>query len=216
MQSTKNMKANIFIAFLATALLASSCKFQFDDKEERTPSKDPIHKLLTGNNSKGKTWRPTGGPYELGVGPKSTLTPDYFDFPYGVDTDPYVYGMLQNRFTFSVDNKFVPKNTTTTAHWAYANRYFGLNQEQFIDAAVDDPNLKPATFILKDEHTGIGTGYTVEITGGSYIGRFDKRHKYQIMTITEDTLKLRHLLSDDAYADPSLDELAWYSTYVRE
>ena len=206
------MKKKVILAFLATALLATSCKYKFDDEEEQKP-KDAVLQKLAGRTAAGKTWTPVGGPYQVGVGSPTNFIPDYFNFPEGVTgSDAWVNGTLQNSYTFvTPGSKFIPKNNQVTAHWAFANKYFGLNQEQYLDAVVSDPNHKQTTFKLVNENNGIGTGYTIEITGGSYIGRAaEGQRKYQIMSITEDTLKLRNLFQEL----PETYESAWYSTYV--
>lgn len=211
------MKSNkIIIPILAMILLCSSCTFKFDDNETPKPTDDKVYKLLTGNDiEKGKTWRLSSDSGMNGIGSKDSLVYNVYTYPNMRLYIAWKYGVLQNTYTFiAQNNQYVPKNQFVSVNYAYANEYFDAAQPQYADTALFDPNHKQAPFILRDEHNGIGTGYTLEITNGSYIGRFDKRNKYQILSIATDTLRLRHLYSDDPMLDPSEDPVAMYNTYV--
>jgi hypothetical protein len=202
----------IIITFLATAMLATSCKFKYQDDEEQKP-KDAVLTKLAGKGIHGKTWKALGGPKQMGLGSPSTLVPDYWNWPDGLTGEAFENGILQNSYTFTLTGQFKPKNTTVTAHWAHANNYFGYNQTQFEDVALVDPNHKQATYKLTNLNNGIGTGYVIEISNGSYMGWFDKAHTYQILSISDDTLRLRNLFKE--YIDES-EEVARYTTYVAE
>ncbi len=57
---------------------------------------------------------------------------------------------------------------------------------------------------------------SIEITNGSYIGYFEKRYKYHIVSIDENTMYLAHLYNDDAEGDPAKDANARYFTYHKK
>jgi hypothetical protein len=180
---------------------------------------DPVINLLTGgiNDADGKTWVLDTSAYSGGVGPKETLTPDWYNFITGYHGPVWDNGMAQNSFTFKLRQyQYIPKNNKVTAHFAYANRYFGTNQPMYADTALVDPNHKQAPFIIKNAGTGVGTGYTIDIANGSYLGYFEKRFHYEIVSITNNTLYVRNYFNDDAYADPANDVGVRYFTFIAQ
>lgn len=199
---------------------SSSKKVKVNKDDLSNPDlSDQVVTLLTGGlqSANGKTWVVSSAPFKTGMGPLYTLTTDWYNFPEGLTGFAWDNGILQNSFTFNLRNyQYIPKNTSITAHYAYANRYFGTSQPQYGDIAISDPNHVQAPFLIKNSHSGIGTGYTIDIANNSYIGYFEKRNHYEIVSITNDTLRIRNHYSDDAYTDPSFDEGARYFTLVAQ
>ncbi|WP_156027068.1 hypothetical protein [Sporocytophaga myxococcoides] len=202
----------------ANGTSSSSKKVKVNKDDASNPDlNDPIVKLLTGGlqDIDGKTWVVSAAPFQSGMGPFNTLTPDWYNFPEGLIGFAWENGILQNSFTFNLRNyQYTPKNTSVTVHYAYANRYFGTSQPMYGDIALSDPDHVQAPFTVKNAHTGIGTGYTIDIANNSYIGYCEKRNHYEIVSITNDTLRIRNPYSDDAYTDPSNDVGVRYFTLV--
>ncbi len=215
-------KSKLILGLVASSLFLNSCinRYKFDDNEntDPKPKESDISKLLTGGakDKDGKTWVLLSAPYSAGIGPyiEKEISGAYWGWPDGLIGDPFDQGVLQNEFTFvSKNTMYIPKNQMITAHWAYANKYFGTNLSEYNFIALNDPSHKQAPFVLKDEKIGI-TGYTLEITNGSYIGYFDGVHKYEIAKINADTMILRHKFSDSADDDPSTYVNSWHFTFV--
>lgn len=206
----------MIVPIFGITFLCYSCKFKHSDNELSKPGDNNIYSLLTGSNpEKGKTWKLSANSGISGIGGKDTLVYNVYTFANISLYVSWLYAALQNIYTFTArNNQYIPNNRFVTVNFAYANRYFNAHQIQYTDTTLLDVNHKQAPSILREEHNGIGTGYTLEITNGSYIGRFDKRNKYQIVSISNDCLRLRHHYSDDPNSDPKDDPAAWYSTYV--
>lgn len=216
-------KNNYSIFVLLMIALVSSCKYQIKDDEDPKPQKDPILKLLTGNNDAGKTWRICADPYQTKVYPSSYLAnPDvssYWEFVYGLIYPADVDGWLKNSFTFSSkNNQFIPKNQFVRGHWGYLNAFWATQLQAFDDTAVVDPNCKQTSFELKNEKNGIGTGYTLEISNNGHLGYLSNRQsKYYIMSLNKDTMRVAHLFTEYQIVDGRTVEYgttAWQSTLV--
>jgi hypothetical protein len=180
---------------------------------------DPIFMLLTGglNSPNGNTWVLDTARFSGGVGPTSDLTTDWYNQPGGFHGSTWDDGMSSNSFTFKMrDYQYIPKNQNVTAHWAYADAFFDKSQPQYADMALVDPNHKQTPFILKNANNGIGTGYTIDFTNGSYLGYFDNRYHHEIIRINSDTLYIRHHYDDSPANNPANDGGVRYFTLIKK
>lgn len=212
------MRIQTYLTFLASTLWLCACMPKFKDEGLPTPNQDPIYQTLTGQgNTSGRTWRPIANARYMGIGHENSIYPNLFKFPEEVTTnlDAWNSGVFQNTYTFiEAGNDFIPKSSKSTAWGGCDLSHLGISSNNREDIMLIDPNLKPSCFKLRNERNGIGTGYTLEITDGSYMGRFDGCYKYQILSISNDTLKLRHLYQSRSTSDNSLHTYAWHHTYV--
>ncbi len=62
------------------------------------------------------------------------------------------------------DQQYIPKNTNVTLHFAYANKYFGFNQDTYTDIQFKDPKHVKAPFIVKKDILIAGTTGYINLT----------------------------------------------------
>lgn len=205
------MKKTLLLIFFSVGLVASSLA-------QISQSKESIFNLLTGGtvNPTGKKWKISPFPNKTGMGPVTTLDQSYWTYNQGLIETCFTEGLLNNDYTFRKDSTYIPKNQNVTVHWAHANVYFGKNQAQFVDLALQDPKHTAAPFKLKKMEGSPGTGFILDVQNGSYLGYFQNRSRYEIIKITEDSMYVRQAFSEDPSTDPKLDEIVRYFTFVAD
>jgi len=172
---------------------------------------------LTGGSSypQGKSWKFVPDPRKTGLGPIQGPIGSWYTFIEGLTGDDYEKGLLDNAYTFRYDSIYIPQNQNVTVQWSHANRFFGKSQAQFDDIHLVDPNHKRAPFhIYERKLISNSTGFRLEITNGSYLGYFENRFAYHIISITADTMVTCQVFGEDAYADPALDSTVRCFTYA--
>lgn len=204
----------------------SSCKYKIEDDNDPKPYKDPLMELLTGKDYKGKTWKICADADQTKIYPlaylKNQKVAPYWNFYSGLVDACDMDGWLKNAFTFSSkNNQFTPLNQQARGHWAYLNIFWGFQQEKFVDLAVRDPHLKQTTFQFKDEKTGIGTGYTLDIAHNGHLGFLAERQsKYYVMSLNQDTMRVAFVFKEYTVEDGKMIEnhqpIVWQSTLVTE
>ncbi len=178
---------------------------------------DPVITNLTGGCTadNGKTWVIDPGPYKTNVGDKNNLNSSYYHYPDGLSGATWTEGALKNSFTFILKNyQFNPANNYATLHFDAANKFFGMHQAQYADIQYQDPKEAPAHWILNKNAGTPGTGYAFTLTNGSYMGYFENRYTYYIVSITSDTMYVAHTYNDDVTQDAATDGNARYFTFV--
>lgn len=209
---------------LCTIALVSSCKYKFEEDNDPKPKKDPKLELLTGKDDKGKTWHICADPQQTKIYPiaylKDPKAAPYWIFSDGLNLLCDKDGWLQNKFTFSSkNNQFIPHNQQARGHWAYLNLFWGYHQQQYDDAAITDPTCKQTSFEFKNENTGIGTGYTLDIAQNGHLGYLSNRQsKYYIMSLNKDTMRVAHVFKEYYVEEGQIleypESTVWLSTLV--
>jgi hypothetical protein len=180
-----------------------------------------IYELLSGGStsSTGKTWVLDTDAGTSGVGPAATLGLTYAlngALNYGIWTN----GMAANAFTFQMRGyKFIPKNQQATGASLFVDKRFGWTQAAYHDTNFVDPLLKQVEFKIKPatlQHPAGTTGYELDITNGGYMGYWENRSNYQIVSISADTLYIRQIYTDDPNASPANDNNARYFTFIAQ
>jgi hypothetical protein len=195
--------------------------FALSTKAQNTSSGQAIFDLLTGGDKfpNGKSWKMLDEQGASGLGPwrKTRVDLSFYNYPDGLSITPaWANGALKNAYTFRYDSVYKPLNQNVTANWFLANYYLGTNQAQYDDVALVDSNHKEAKFSFV--YTSFFTGYSIIINNNSYIGYFDKRNQYEIISVNADTLRLRHKYNDNPdnqdFLDPNLDASTRFSTFI--
>lgn len=208
-----------------------SCTYRYSDKEQPRPNTDKIHLMLTGGYQKAKTWVLCTDPHKTAWGPKQILTDSSvglaYDYPFGLNHPWDVEGWLKNEFTFTHKHRYKPLNQWVRGHWSFVNAQLDFHCKPYKDTGFVHAAHKETDFVLRNERNNIGTGYTLEITKGSYIGFCNNGvPKYYIMDISQDTMVLAHLFNENYYdfvRSSSFDSVAmeqskvvWISTFIHE
>lgn len=206
-----------------------ACTYRYSDKEQPKPNTDSIHVMLTGGHQKAKTWILCTDPHKTSWGPKQMLSDSSvghtYDYPYGLNQPWDVQGWLKNEFTFTYTHRYKPKSQWVRTHWSYANDKLGFSCKPYKDTGIVHSKHKEANFVLRNERNGIGTGYTLEVKDGSYIGFWNNgAGKYYILSMNQDTMVLAHLFNEnynDYVRSGNFDsthmeqnKVAWTNTFI--
>lgn len=153
---------------------------------------DTLLALVTGGCAlpEGKKWVIDTAAGAFGNGPvDDTKTgPEWYVAPANAFADGCMYDQTY-QFVMQ-NNQFIPSSTSGegNVNWEWANLEFGQSQAQYADICLPQGVPSKTSFILSTDENG---RHWLELRNGQWIGYYVKRSKYEILTITEDTMFLR-------------------------
>jgi len=174
---------------------------------------DTIYQRLTGglDNVDGKVWVwDSITPGHFGVGDPAMFTPNWWSAPA---LDKTGKSMYDDKLIFNIYNfKFSLENNGYTYAKDYAatdlSDTTGYQEENGTDYVVPYTPPESVPFTITRDNEG---NAFIEFTGMGFPSMYTgKPLKYQIMSITDDVMVLRH-----HYADANND-FAWYFRFIRE